>query len=173
MGNKMPERRVRVRPQAASLMTMFETPEDVFGVGNFDSSRMLLSFKVPEWQRPLCWTLEQNISFIESIWYGYDLGVYMIHEIRSLRPFSYKEKAHLDRIIIDGQQRINAIRGYISNEFEVFDSLWKDVDEVDKRNFKHTVFACTTLIDETEEVLRDTYNRLNFAGVKHLDTQRA
>lgn len=41
------------------------------------SERKVCGFPVPNFQRPLKWSVAQQISFIESVWKGYD---WFIHD---------------------------------------------------------------------------------------------
>ena len=52
----------------------------------------------------------QKIKLIESLFLGYDIGSY-----------SYTKN---NRYLLDGQQRINAIKGFMNNEFSVFNDIF-------------------------------------------------
>lgn len=76
-------------------------------------------------------------------------------------------------IIIDGQQRINAILKYANNEFEVFGAYYRELTKREKKRFANTIFAKKKTRTFDEAILKDVYNRLNFGGVNHLAHQRA
>ncbi|WP_338811202.1 DUF262 domain-containing protein (plasmid) [Agrobacterium leguminum] len=86
---------------------------------------MSWGFGLPEWQRGLVWTKRQKISFIESAWRGVPLGTYSFNRAPLGSP--------LDDLLIDGQQRMNAIECYLRDEFAVFGWRWSEVTEVDQR----------------------------------------
>jgi len=81
--------------------------------------------------------------------------------------------AKYDGLLIDGQQRINAIRGYVNNEFKVFDYLWSELDREDQMRFRRVVFSRGEISTMDDAVLRELYNRLNFGGTAHTEDQRA
>ena len=126
-------------------------------------------FPLPDFQRPLCWTQAQSISFIESVYLGFDLGSYMVNNYTSDGGYC----VNYSDVLIDGQQRINAVTEYIENKFEVFGAYWRELDRADRTRFKHTTFTRKTITCFDEELLREAYNRLNFAGTKHTEDQRA
>ena len=129
------------------------------------SERKVCGFPVPNFQRPLKWSVAQQISFIESVWKGYDIGSYMIVKNEYGKQFS--------GAVIDGQQRLKAIEDYLNDRFEVFGYKYSDLDVLDHRDFENIPFPCRVLHVWDEQELRDTYNRLNFGGVAHNDDEKA
>lgn len=136
------------------------------------NAKWLLGYIIPPFQRPLVWSKEQMIRFVESAWLGLHLGTYVVN----IMDFVNSTDAHpLDRLLIDGQQRLNALRAYWDNEFPVFGSYWSEVFE-DKpvyRRFRNIQFGMGEVQIKDEAILRDLYNRLNFGGTAHTDDQRA
>lgn len=132
----------------------------------FPDSKRLMGFTIPRWQRPLCWSQEQDIRFMESAWLGLPLGTFTYN-------VSHSDDS-LDNLLVDGQQRMNAIRGYLSNEFPVFGFHWAELDIVERRLFKTGVhFPSYMLSTKSEHELIELYNLLNFSGVAHTEDQRA
>lgn len=75
------------------------------------------SYVIPGYQRSLVWNVEQKRALIESIFLGNPIGDVVINE-------KTKDKnGNLNVRVIDGQQRINAIRCFFNGEFKVFDKL--------------------------------------------------
>lgn len=72
--------------------------------------RTVMGFVLPSWQRGLVWTEAQKIAFIESAWRGVPIGTYTYNEAPIGSP--------LDYLLIDGQQRMNAIQEYIEGELQ-------------------------------------------------------
>jgi uncharacterized protein with ParB-like and HNH nuclease domain len=72
--------------------------------------RALGSFVLPPFQRPPVWTMEQKIRLIESILDELPVPPYVVN--RDL------EDGYLyDRWLLDGQQRITAVIGFVEGEF--------------------------------------------------------
>lgn len=149
--------------------------EEVLRMSNFDKAeypwakRFVGRFPIPVWQRSLCWTQEQNIKLIESIWLGFEIGTYIVNDWDMTGNIQVKNSD----IVIDGQQRINAIIRYANDEFPVFGQYYSSLTKREQARFKKTSFGkrITTCFDE--KLLKEIYNRLNFSGVKHTEDQRA
>jgi uncharacterized protein with ParB-like and HNH nuclease domain len=127
--------------------------------------KRIMGFFIPEWQRPLVWSHEQNVSLIESLWYGIPIGTYTYNRL-------YGSKQN--NILIDGQQRMNAIELYLNDEFPVFGYRWSETTILDKRRFRHSChFPCYITKSDDEQYLRNYYNLMNFSGTQHTEDQRA
>lgn len=128
--------------------------------------RTVMGFCLPSWQRGLVWTREQKVSFIESAWRGINLGTYTYN----VAPIGHP----LDNLLIDGQQRMNAIECYLNDEFPVFGCLWSEVSKTDERVWSMTTIFGSYVTETTEEsYLRSYYNLTNFGGTPHQPDQRA
>lgn len=128
--------------------------------------RTVMGYCLPTWQRPLVWTDAQKIAFIESAWRGVNLGTYSYNQTRIGSPF--------DNLLIDGQQRMNAIQCYLDDDFPVFGWHWSEVTIVDRRAWEMTtVFASYVTETEDESYLRNYYNTMNFSGTAHKESERA
>lgn len=134
------------------------------------ADKFVCGFPLPDFQRGSVWTEAMNISFIESIYLGYDIGYYMIadYEIEVDNTLS-----RYSDCIIDGQQRLTAIEQYWSDEFPVFGYRWSEITEVDRRTFRCTGFGHKLIRSLDGQFLRDAYNRLNFSGVRHSLSEKA
>lgn len=133
------------------------------------AKRMLGKFPIPEWQRDSVWTIEQKISFIESVYLGYDLGSVVINGYKEINRALVK---HSD-ILIDGQQRTEAILEYVAGEFKVFGAYWADVAVNDKSRFRMRQLGRRTTHCFDEVILKQIYNHLNFSGTSHNEVERA
>lgn len=129
------------------------------------TTRFVGDWPLPEWQRGLVWSTEQKISFIESVFIGYDLGSVMINELHW--PEGQKASTPMSEIIIDGQQRISALVGFVSNEFPVKDLYWRDLTRLEQRIFREREIGLKSVACYDEEKLKVVYNHLNFSGVRH------
>lgn len=134
------------------------------------ANRFILGFPVPAFQRELKWTEKQMVSFIESIWREYDIGSFMITQYEVAPDGAFKENSDC---LIDGQQRLYAIERYWADGFKVLGYFWSDLTKVDHRAFKNIGFGHSLIYTLDELELRETYNRLNFGGVNHDESERA
>jgi len=137
------------------------------------AKRMVGRFPMPEFQRQSVWTTEQDISFIESVFYGYDLGSVIINAYKYSNNGPKDTLAEFSDILIDGQQRVNALNRYIKNEFSVFGLFWKELTRIEKRDFRERPIGIRRCECYDEQLLKDLYNHHNFSGVKHKASERA
>lgn len=134
------------------------------------TGRSVLGFKLPEFQRPLVWTESQNQRFIESIWMGVDIGTYMVN--------TCMDNEAIDWILIDGQQRLNAIELYWNDAFAVKGDdgnywFWSQLDEREQANLLRINFPWRETHYTTVEEVKEAYDRFNFGGTPHTQDQRA
>src|SRR5690606_28851260 len=135
-------------------------------IRNVHNYRQVLGFFLPPWQRGLVWTREQNISLLESAWRGIGIGTFTYNDADIEHP--------LDNLLIDGQQRMNALELYFNDEFPVFGYKWSEVTDVDRRLFLYSIpFPSYSLRSHDEQELRNYYNLMNFGGVAHKDGEQA
>ncbi len=134
--------------------------------------RWMGSIPIPDFQRPLVWDRERQIKFVESAWLGYSLGTFVINDLQMV---SHGDKFHpLEGLLVDGQQRLDALRGYFMDEFPVFGALWSEVPTGDARRFRNKPSFPYLSVQITDEAqLREAYNRLAFGGIAHTEAQRA
>ncbi|WP_318521281.1 DUF262 domain-containing protein [Photobacterium leiognathi] len=134
------------------------------------TDRMIGRFPLPSWQRGSVWTREQQLSFIESVFQGYDLGSVMINDYEDIgngimRPMS--------DILLDGQQRVGSLLAFINNEFPYASFYWKDLNRTEQRRFLEREMGKKTTCCFDEEKLKKVYNHLNFSGTNHEAHERA
>lgn len=145
------------------------TKEDL----NLPGERQLLSLVLPPWQRKEVWTEDQKRRFIEGIFLGLGTGYYVINGMDydddgKSRPMS--------GWLLDGQQRITAIRDFTMDLLPIFDGIrFSDLDEITRRRrFNRVTFPCFELeYCNDETTLQELYDRLNFGGTPHLESERA
>jgi hypothetical protein len=131
----------------------------------------LLGHVLPPFQRPAVWKRTQAIRFIESAWLGIHLGIYVVNRMDKW----VRDRPHYtDLWLIDGQQRLRAIKSYLDGEFPVFGMRWTKLNRLERIRFENNVtFPCAILHEADEAKLRDLYNRLNFGGTPHKKSERA
>ena len=111
---------------------------------------------IPEYQRPLVWSEEQNVRFLESVILGLPIGEYTLHQ----NPNYIYE-------VIDGQQRWNAIFRYVDNHFPVFGLYYRDLNETTVRGFLCITFAHRAIKGLTLDQRKEAYERLAYGGTPH------
>ena len=122
--------------------------------------RALGAFILPPFQRSAVWTVEQKIKLIESILDELPVPPYVLNrDLRDGYPF--------DRWLIDGQQRITAILGFLAGDFAVRGLRFGEVSVADQRWFLSRPFHCLETELEDEELLLEVYNRLAYGGTPH------
>ncbi|SRR6266446_588153 len=69
----------------------------------------------PEYQRGTKWNLAQKQSLIDSLLCGYHVPLFYVHLVRKKNAFTGAEET--TAWLVDGQQRLAAIKSYLQNEF--------------------------------------------------------
>ncbi|GGR13195.1 hypothetical protein GCM10008957_27690 [Deinococcus ruber] len=124
----------------------------------------VFGYRLPTWQRPAVWRAAQQIRLIESCFLGFDIGRFLVTESHTLA---------LDGLLLDGQQRLLAIRSYLQGEITVFGARFQELTERDRRRFLDTLLPTARLNADqlSEAVLIDLYVRLNYGGTAHTAAQ--
>ena len=130
------------------------------------------------YQRPLCWSLKDKQLLLESIYNNVDCGKIVVRnrgweELRKLQKEGH-ELAWKD--VVDGVQRINAIKSFMDGEYpDLHGNYFEDLsDQAQRRLTNNQLISYSELPEKTtdEEVLKQ-FLRLNFSGVpqsqEHLD----
>lgn len=135
------------------------------------------------YQRKLVWTIEEKISFIDSIRQGFPIPIILLAEVGEPGNPKYE--------IIDGMQRLNAIMSFIEQEYSIsggnFDlnTIAETKERLDGKVLKQTnpildraecvEFAgyqvpISVYSDRDEKNIDEVFRRLNANG-KHLSRQ--
>ncbi len=153
-----------------------------YGIGNLidmpapmqppSFERRLMNLTLPPWQRPETWSVDQKRRFVEGIFLGLGTGTYVVHQ------HDWDEDGQpkpMSGWLIDGQQRISALRDFLSGEMVIFgDVRFTDMSIPDQLRFKRRPFPCHELdYTDDEDRLMELYDRLNFGGTPHTEAQRA
>jgi uncharacterized protein with ParB-like and HNH nuclease domain len=96
-----------VQKSRQDLTVKGESVERVYG--NYQAWRYIVNRR---YQRKLVWTLDEKRRFIDSIISGYPVPIVLLAERKVPTGSSQFE-------IIDGMQRLNAVFGFIENEYDV------------------------------------------------------
>ena len=129
----------------------------------------------PPFQRPLVWTEKQQAAFIEHWINGGNVHPIIINwpayqgDWESLDKFDPEDVYH-SNVVVDGQQRINALVRFFNGELLVFDGMsYEDVLAYARKegwNESIGLNIKVTKITDYAELLR-LYLRVNDTGVPH------
>lgn len=122
------------------------------------------------YQRELCWSQEDKMQFIESIYKGVDFGRIL------LRSRSYREIKELHENghevsfydVVDGKQRLDAIVGFMRDYFVDLDhNLYSQLSKEAKIRFLNTDVIKTVFIkeDTPDKFVLEQFIRCNSSGV--------
>ena len=131
------------------------------------------------YQRELVWKLKDKQLLIESIYNNLDCGMFVFRK----RKFSFVEKQYAEGNyetafydIVDGKQRLDAIRGFVMGEFkDLHGNHFTDLSEYARHKFEDfSSFSYAELAeDATDADVIRTFLNVNFTGVKmsreHID----
>lgn len=123
------------------------------------------------YQRPLVWTLEDKQNLVESIYQNIDCGKILIRKrsFKELEAMGAKGETELAfNDIVDGKQRLDAVRGFIAGEYkDLHGNYFADLSYMSQHKFTgHQLFSYAEMPENTPDdaVLRQ-FLKLNFAGV--------
>ena len=125
----------------------------------------------PEWQRSSVWSPKHKSYFIESCLLGCPI-----------QPLFLLNKGDNTYDVIDGQQRLAAIVGFIKNEYKLarisedspfLNKFYKDLSENDSERFLQyplqTFVVSPTVSDITQ---REVFERINSTGINLNETEK-
>jgi len=164
----LPDKILRGKDRQTDIEHLLGKPIEMTAPGE----RQMLCWVLPPWQRLEVWEQARKRAFVEGIFLGLGTGFYVAHQpdwdANGVKPMS--------GWLLDGQQRLSAIRDFVQDELTVFDGVrYSDLSLVQKRmrflnnNFPYVEIPYTA----DENLLRELYMRLNFSGVAHTEADRA
>jgi hypothetical protein len=118
------------------------------------------------YQRTLVWTLRDNQNLMESIYQEIDCGKIIIKKNEVNLVLKSQDMAFND--IVDGKQRMNALRGFINNEFpDLQGNYYSDFSTIARRDFQNRKpFAYAEISDTaTDQQVIKQFLKVNFTGV--------
>ena len=130
------------------------------------------------YQRDFCWSLEQKQLLIESIYNNISIGTIII---RKREYYWVKNRVDSGKVafykdIVDGKQRLNAILGFVQNEFkDIHGNTWDDLSDYAQSRFLdfHLVAYGELGENATDEDVQNVFLNINFTGVQmsqeHID----
>lgn len=136
-----------------------------------DTERQLLSLVLPPWQRPPTWDEDRKRAFIEGVFLGFPPGaIVTVAPDWSNGPGGIALVRPRSGWLIDGQQRVTAIRDFLQGHLAIFDGVrYQDLSRPQQiRRFDQIILTRIELPNNTEEdLLKQLYRRMNYGGVQH------
>lgn len=139
------------------------------------AERFVMGYPLPHWQRKFKWDENQQRAFIDSIWRANTLSSYLVNDWEMSDGVTFDR---FSNVLLDGQQRLFTIERFVTGELAVPDckgSLrkWEELGLAERRRFARTVFTKSIVRIWDEALLCDIYNRRNYGGTPHLESERA
>lgn len=132
----------------------------------------------PPYQRGLVWGVTRKRNLIKSLLMGIPVPSIVIND-RGVRFEGWDAETDPTYVVVDGKQRITALRDFVDGKFTV-PGHWFDVDaeevlftELDKPNqlhFMHRPIAVSEAKLATLDEEREMFDLINFGGVAQGDT---
>ncbi|MFL1706674.1 DUF262 domain-containing protein [Campylobacter sp. MOP7] len=122
---------------------------------------------IPDYQRGLVWSDTQKENLIKSILCGVPVGTFVF----ARQAYDHKTWKKLEKRtygIVDGQQRYNAIKDFVSDKFRVCGKLCSELEKLDREAFmSYSRFNTMIILEPSREIELDFYFTLNFGGTAH------
>lgn len=181
---ELPQPTYRVRSASSRcieeiMRSRHEEDEHMFAPGQ----ERLGHYYLPPFQRPHRWSVTQSARLIESIHLGISIGSIVVTDCREtirvvvdgITTERFPDSADW---LIDGQQRMRAIDGYLKDAFPVFvgtrhEHRYSDLNHAQKRRMMNRSVGFILLEDMTVDELRNVYDLMNFGGTIHEEHERA
>lgn len=141
------------------------------------AARFVMGMPVPSWARGLEWNLGQKSRFISAIWSGGDLGSYLTNDWYESESGG-RALAENSEILIDGQQRLHSLEGYLLDRLAIPDAqgqprIWSELGNCERKRFLSTIFTHVRVSSGDEAALRRTYDLCAQGVVPRSFDQRA
>ena len=142
-----------------------DTPADVFY--NPLKRPMVCGHVIPDFQRGLVWTEDQNLRLIDSIFRGIPIGTYAVNFSTDQLP------PKLTNILLDGQQRLNALSMYWNDELSYRGYKWSELNRPQQGILNRVMFPQMRTNTKSLAEAKTYYNAMNFGGTDHTEDDRA
>lgn len=122
------------------------------------------------YQRDFCWTLQDKQNLIQSIYLGVECGKIVVRyrDYRELEKLAEKGETELYfNDIVDGKQRLNALREFILNKFPDLDGNYYEDLSYNSQNLliNNQLLSFAEMNDVTDEQVLKQFLRMNFSGI--------
>lgn len=119
------------------------------------------------YQRPFVWSEEDNRNLIDSIYNNIDCGKVLVRN-RDWNECELAGEEAAWKDIVDGKQRMNAIRAFVNNEFkDSCGNYYDDLSHIAQHYFgNHQLFSYSELPENSKDSdVLEQFLKLNFCGV--------
>lgn len=121
----------------------------------------------PYFQRPLVWREPQKIAYVEHLLWGGASGRFFYFNDTGMA----KQTMRGELVIIDGKQRMDALRLFLDNKLPVFGGHFlQDIDGIDSALHCNDISWCVGGLTEQKDILR-WYLELNAGQMAHTDEE--
>ena len=180
----LPPHIIRGMTSSRSIEEIMRTREPQYESMFAPGQEQLGHYYLPPFQRPSVWTETQAVRLIESVHLGISIGGIVVSDCGNTIRVPNGDGTTREQFpetadwLIDGQQRMRALRRYLSDDLTVFrgkpyEHRWSDLSKRQQRRFNGVSMGYTILEPTSREDLAKLYDLLNFGGTKHVDDQRA
>ena len=118
----------------------------------------------PDFQRGHVWSLDKKIAYVTYILRGGQGS----REIKFNHP-NWSNSVKGDMVLVDGKQRLEAVRGFLRDEFPIYGSLFSEFTDELRIMRCDFVFKVNDL--KTREEVLQWYLDLNSGGVVHTEEE--
>lgn len=161
-----------MRPRPERDESMFKPGQEQLG-----------HFYLPPFQRPPSWTPTQSARLVESLHLGITIGSIVVTDSGEASRVRIGDKV-VERFpdeadwLVDGLQRLRAIRSYLADELTVFagtpsEHRFSELSQRQKRRFLGYTVGFIKLDRVPLEEIARIYDLLNYGGTAHTEDQRA
>lgn len=161
-----------LRPREPSYEYLFMPGQETLG-----------HFYIPPFQRPPRWTPTQSQRLVESVFLGISIGSIVVSDCGNATRTVVDGKT-VERFpdsadwLIDGQQRLRALRAYMQEGMRVFvgtphEHAYAELSRPQQRRFAGTPIGYIQLEAMPVEDLARVYDLLNYGGTPHRESERA
>lgn len=124
----------------------------------------------PDFQRVHVWTEAQQVAWIEFFLRGGKTGRVLYFNKPSWNRWNRtKHKKYDDFVLVDGKQRLEAIRRFVHNEIQVFGSYFHEYTD-SPRLIRTTIRINVNDLQTKEQVLQ-WYIEMNTGGTPHTEAE--
>ena len=117
--------------------------------------------RYPDYQRDYVWSEEEKIKLIESIFDYVEIGRIVLHE--EFNPEKSVDTWCFE--VIDGKQRLGAILDYTKNKYKVREKYYKDLNEIERREFSNILVPVIEVKNLSKINKLDLFISVNTTGV--------
>jgi len=149
----------------------WECDFDLRGVMGFLEDQDNRDMKIdlnPDFQRAHVWTEGQQILWLQHHLRGGKSGRYLYFNHPGWMS-SYKG----DFVLVDGKQRIEAIRRFLNNEIKVFDHYWEEYADHNRPLVTRNTMRINVNNLPTRAAVLQWYIEMNAGGTPHTDEEIA